>query len=90
MQAHQAKAAKPASPAKPAKQEIKPAEIVEIDYTNHAGERGIRHIHPRHMVFKATEFHPVAQWILDAFDVDKQADRSFAMKDIHKWSPYRK
>jgi predicted DNA-binding transcriptional regulator YafY len=63
--------------------------IVEIDYTNHAGERGRRRILPLRMTFKSTEWHPVAQWILDAFDVDKLAERSFAVKDIHSWIPYR-
>lgn len=63
--------------------------IVEIDYTNHAGERSNRRIVPLQMTFKSTEWHPVAQWILDAMDVDKAAERSFAMKDIHSWTPYR-
>jgi predicted DNA-binding transcriptional regulator YafY len=63
--------------------------IVEIDYTNHAQERGLRRIIPRQMTFKNTEWHPVAQWILDGYDVDKDAERSFAMKDIHSWTPYK-
>jgi predicted DNA-binding transcriptional regulator YafY len=63
--------------------------IVEIDYTNHAQERARRRILPLRMTFKSTEWHPVAQWILDAFDVDKLAERSFAVKDIHSWTPYR-
>ena len=63
--------------------------IVEIDYTNHAGERALRSILPLRMTFKSTQWHPSAQWILEAFDIDKVAERSFAVKDIHTWTPFR-
>ena len=34
-----------------------------------------------------TEWHPEEQWILDAFDLDRNAERSFAFKDIVDWTP---
>lgn len=60
--------------------------VVTIDYTNHRGERATRQIIPRHMWWGNSKYHPEAQWLLDAFDVEKQAERTFAMKDIHSWS----
>lgn len=61
---------------------------VVIDYTNHRGERAERTIVPRVVWFGMTRWHPdIPQWLLDAIDVDKQEDRTFAMKDIHSWRP---
>lgn len=60
-------------------------QIVTINYTNWKGVTGERHIIPVSVEFKSTEWHPGEQWILYAFDVDKNDYRSFAMKDIHEW-----
>ncbi len=62
-------------------------EAVRILYTNWKGERGWRLILPRELPFKSTEFHPEEQYILEAWDFIKQADRSFAMRDIELWVP---
>jgi predicted DNA-binding transcriptional regulator YafY len=58
---------------------------VKIVYDNWKGEVKIRTITPKKIWFGSTEWHPQEQWILDAFDEDKQADRSFAMADIIEW-----
>jgi predicted DNA-binding transcriptional regulator YafY len=57
---------------------------VIIDYTNYRGERSHRRIraHGR-VVFASNEWHPEKQWIMEGFDLDKNAVRFFAMKDIH-------
>ncbi|HSX41972.1 MAG TPA: hypothetical protein VLE93_01330 [Candidatus Saccharimonadales bacterium] len=60
-------------------------EIVEITYSNYRGETGTRQIIPKKIWFGATEYHPDEQWLLDAFDVTKKADRTFALKDITSW-----
>lgn len=68
--------------------EIDPAQRfpqVSIDYTNYRGERGIRKIQPINIEFGHTEFHPMDQWLLRARDVEKNADRTFALRDIHVW-----
>ena len=59
---------------------------VTIDYTNYRGERGVRVIEPGSIRHGATEFHPQPQWLLTAWDVAKQAERVFALRDIHSWS----
>jgi predicted DNA-binding transcriptional regulator YafY len=59
--------------------------IVEIVYTNWQKKTSVRNILPRKIFFGATKYHLSPQWILEAFDIDKQEVRFFAMKDIIKW-----
>jgi predicted DNA-binding transcriptional regulator YafY len=59
--------------------------IVVIRYTNYRGETALRRIIPKAIRFASTQWHPTEQWLLDAFDLDKEADRSFAIKDISEW-----
>jgi predicted DNA-binding transcriptional regulator YafY len=62
-----------------------PQEDVVIDYTNWRGERAERLIHPDFIWFGESPFHPEPQWVLEAWDYEKQANRWFALKDIHSW-----
>ena len=59
---------------------------VKILYTNWKGNTSYRNIIPKNIEFKSTEWHKDKQWILNAYDVDKQADRGFAVKDIKEWN----
>jgi len=59
---------------------------IQIEYTNWRGERGIRTIIPKEIQYISNEWHKEAQWCLIAYDIDKQAERTFACKDIHNWS----
>ena len=59
---------------------------VKILYTNWKGVTSYRNIIPLNVEFKSTEWHTEEQWILNAFDVDKQANRGFAIKDIKEWN----
>ncbi|GHV93552.1 hypothetical protein AGMMS50268_40550 [Spirochaetia bacterium] len=58
---------------------------IKICYTNYRGETNIREIIPQKIWFGSTERHPENGWLLDAFDIEKNADRSFALKDIRAW-----
>lgn len=62
---------------------------VDIDYTNWEGERRIRRIIPKmeSIYFGVSPFHTQPQWLLKVFDVEKKAERTLAMKDIHNWKP---
>ncbi len=62
-----------------------PIEAVSILYTNYRGETSIRKIVPKRIWFGKTEWHPAKQWILDAFDLEKEAKRGFAMKNVKSW-----
>lgn len=59
---------------------------VKILYTNWKGETAYRNIIPKTIEFKSTQWHKEEQWILNGFDIDKQADRGFAIKDIKEWN----
>jgi predicted DNA-binding transcriptional regulator YafY len=58
---------------------------VRLLYTNYKGETAVRRILPKKIWFGRTKYHPERQWLLDAYDVGKSADRTFAMKDIRAW-----
>lgn len=53
-----------------------------ILYRNYRGETARRRIIPQLVWFGATDWHPKPQWVLEAFDVDKNATRSFALRDV--------
>lgn len=59
---------------------------VKILYTNWKGVTSYRNIIPKSIEFKSTDWHKDKQWILNAYDVDKQADRGFAVKYIKEWN----
>lgn len=60
--------------------------VVKILYTNWKGKTSYRNIIPINIEFKSTEWHKEEQWILNAFDIDKQDNRGFAIKDIKEWN----
>lgn len=60
---------------------------VRFEYKNHAGKIGTRRVLPLEIWFGSTAFHPKEQWLLKAFDLDKEADRDFAIQDINGWRP---
>lgn len=57
-------------------------EPVRLIYTNWRGETSERIIKPMYVWFGSTEWHPEPQWLLTAFDLEKNADRDFALKDF--------
>ena len=58
---------------------------VSFDYKNHRGELKKLTVIPRGIFFGPTDWHEDSQWILTAFDLDKNQLRNFAMKDIKNW-----
>jgi len=65
--------------------ELDKSKAVRILYTNYRGETALRVVYPERIVFDATDWHPKEQWLLEAFDEDRNAIRLFAMKDIKAW-----
>lgn len=57
---------------------------VSITYTNYKGETAERKIIPHSggLRFGTSKWHHEPQWLVSAYDVDKKADREFALKDI--------
>ena len=62
---------------------------VGFHYKNHRGEVGYRVVIPvaPGLVFGSSEWHREPQYLLTAYDLEKRAQRTFAMKDIKGWTP---
>ena len=58
---------------------------IEVEYTNYRGIKAVRRVEPRRMWFGATDYHPEPQWLMDVFDLDRGAIRTFAMRDINRF-----
>jgi predicted DNA-binding transcriptional regulator YafY len=58
---------------------------VEIDYTNHAGERRVRRIRPLALRFGTTPKQAEPRYTIDAIDLERNVERSFSVRDIHSW-----
>lgn len=61
------------------------SKAIKIVYTNYRGETALRKVLPQRIWFGATEWHPEKQWMLDAIDLEKDARRSFALRDIKSY-----
>lgn len=62
-------------------------QIVSFRYTNHSGVSAMRRVVPERIWFGSTDWHTDPQWLLEAFDCDRQALRCFAMRDIDGFNP---
>lgn len=60
------------------------ARQINVTYTNYKGETSERKIIPYEcgLRFGSSKWHLEPQWLLSAYDVEKKADREFALKDI--------
>ncbi len=63
--------------------------VTETVSSTYRGERGLRTIIPKGTFFGSTQWHPEPQYFLIAHDVEKNAERQFALLDIHSFSPVR-
>jgi predicted DNA-binding transcriptional regulator YafY len=55
---------------------------MKINYTNWKGVSSKRNILPLIPFYGKNEWHPTEQWLLIAWDLEKQAFRTFAIKDM--------
>lgn len=51
-------------------------------YRNRKGETDVRFVKPIQIYFGSTEHYKEPQWLMKAWDVVKEAERTFAMLDI--------
>ena len=58
---------------------------VEIDYTNHAGERRVRRIKPLRLRYGTTPKQGTPRYVIDAIDLERDVERSFTVAEIHSW-----
>jgi hypothetical protein len=57
---------------------------LRVMYRNHEGRRGWRRVIPLPVApfWGSTPYHAEQQWLLRVWDLDKDAERTYAMKDI--------
>lgn len=60
--------------------------MVEIDYTNHAGERALRRIQPLRLRYGTTPKQDTPRWLIDGIDIARDVERSFSLKNLHSWT----
>ena len=54
----------------------------QFEYINYKGIKSTRNVIPMSLYFGSTEFHPENQWLVVAYDLDRQRERTFALNDI--------
>ena len=64
-------------------------QAVAMLYTNYRGVREQRVVLPLSIFFGTSEYHSEPQWLMQAYDFNREALRSFAMNSIHTFHPYR-
>lgn len=58
---------------------------IGVMYRNYRGEIGLRRIFPLEVFYGKNEYHKEEQWLLKVWDLEKNAYREYAMKDIIEW-----
>ncbi len=58
---------------------------VSFMYTNWKGKVSKRHVIPSNIFFGSNEWHEEPQWLMEAYDLDKRAMRTFAMECVSDW-----
>lgn len=65
------------------KPKTKPEGIpIKVKYKNWQGNISIRNIIPQNIYYGNTQFHKEDQWLMNVWDVEKDAQRTYAMLDI--------
>ncbi len=61
--------------------------IVRFTYKNYRGEVSEREVAPEigSLQYGSNEYHPEPQYLISGWDMQKNARRTFAMKDISNW-----
>lgn len=61
------------------------ASPIKVRYTNYRGETAVRTIVPIYFYFGSIEYHPHEQWLIEVWDMQKKALRTYALRDISQW-----
>lgn len=52
-------------------------------YVNHAGVEGVRNVIPMGFFFGTSKYYTEPQWLMEAWDLDKQAIRHYAFAKLN-------
>ncbi len=58
---------------------------IKVVYKNYRDEVAERIIIPQKIFWGSTEWHKDEQWLLEVFDVERDTQRVYAMKDVIEW-----
>ncbi|MEI6849608.1 MAG: hypothetical protein WCK29_01075 [archaeon] len=58
---------------------------LKVIYKNYKGEVGERRIIPMEVYYGSNEYHKSEQWLMKVWDLDKNAFRDYALRDIIEW-----
>jgi predicted DNA-binding transcriptional regulator YafY len=56
---------------------------IQFDYVNHRGEKAIRTVTIQGFMEGSTDYYPEKQWLMKAFDHDRNEVRIFAIGKIN-------
>jgi predicted DNA-binding transcriptional regulator YafY len=59
-----------------------PGQVVRFRYRNWKGVVSERTARVTTLVYGTTEWHPQPQWLMQAFDMEKKSERTFALHDM--------
>lgn len=59
--------------------------VLEFEYINWEGKKAVRKVEPIKIWYGSTKWHPKKQWFLKAKDLEKDAERDFALRDVVKF-----
>jgi len=51
-------------------------------YKNYKKQFSVRNVIPIRVYWGSTEFHTEEQWLMECFDIDKEANMTFAINDM--------
>ncbi len=66
---------------------VLPGQRISFRYKNWRGETAERHAEVKEIWFGSTEYHRNPQWLMRAVDLEKGAERDFAMADMYNVRP---
>jgi hypothetical protein len=58
-----------------------PGHRLALIYTNHRGETRRREVIPVAIYWGESKHHPHRQWLMECWDIEKRAERTYALKD---------
>lgn len=61
---------------------LQPNRIITFLYTNHRGEETKRRLLVKELQCGYNDYYPTTQFLLNGYDLDKKAYRSFALSNI--------
>lgn len=61
---------------------IKKGDIIQFNYINWRGLGDIRKVLINEIYYGSNEYHPNPQFLMKAYDLDKNVERIFAMSDM--------